>query len=112
MWSAEQRRRVGVDKKNCQLLQTAVAIQKETRPLAKHARGKKARPYAKSQTKSSREAARGQPFLLSGEPGKPVQAIRAGKWRPEGQRANSGRFASKGWCPHIRPRDSARALRQ
>src|SRR5215467_6284737 len=100
MWSAEQRRRVGVDKKNCQLLQTAVAIQKETRP------------HAKSQTKSSREAARGQPFLLSGEPGKPVQAIRADKWRPEGQRANSGRFASKGWCPHIRPRDSAHALRQ
>src|SRR5207245_10590187 len=64
----------------------------------------------KSRTKSSHAAARGRASPLSGEPGKPVRAIRADRWRPEGQRASNGRGASEGSGRHIRRRDSIRGL--
>lgn len=59
-----------------------------------------------SRTKSSRGAARGRASPLSGEPGTRVRAIRADRWRPEGQRASNGRRASRGSDRHIRRRDS------
>lgn len=60
----------------------------------------------KSRTKSSRGAARGRASPLSGEPGTRVRAIRADRWRPEGQRASNGRRASRGSDRHTRRRDS------
>ena len=59
-----------------------------------------------SRTKSSREAARGRASPLSGEPGTRVRAIRADRWRPEGQRASNGRRASRGSDRHTRRPDS------
>ena len=60
----------------------------------------------KSRTKSSRGAARGRASPLSGEPGTRVRAIRADRWRPEGQRASNGRPASRGSDRRTRRRDS------